>query len=155
MKSIHLVLIGKLKDKSILSLELDYIKRIKSFNFTIHECKGHKEDIHQEIKELKNKAEQLETKFGPFKRIVLSEHGQTLSSTKLSTKIYNIFENENKNIIFFIGGAAGFTKDFINECDYQLSLSPMTFPHKLARLIFIEQLYRAETINSGHPYHKD
>jgi 23S rRNA (pseudouridine1915-N3)-methyltransferase len=155
MKDLHLIVIGKLKNKNLLGLESEYLKRIKSPKIHIHECKSFQEDIHLEEKELKNKVNQIETKFGKQKVFVLTEHGKTLSSVQLSQKVFQTLENDQCGICFLIGGAAGFTKEFIKNSDYQLSLSPMTFPHKIARLVFIEQIYRAETIQQGHPYHKD
>lgn len=155
MKDLHLIVIGKLKDKNLLTLENDYLKRLSSPNLHIHECKSHQEDILQEIKELKNKAKQIEEKFGPQFKVVLTEHGKTLDSEKFSDLIFDTMEKQQKGICFFIGGAAGFTKEYIKENDFALSLSPMTYPHQIARLVFVEQVYRATTIFKGHPYHKN
>lgn len=58
-----------------------------------------------------------------------------------------------KNLVFVIGGAYGFSDEVYGRADYKLSLSPMTFSHQLARLLFLEQLYRAQTIIRGEPYH--
>lgn len=154
MRDLHLIVIGKVKDKNLLSLESDYLKRIKSPKLHIYECKGHQENIDLEVKELMNKVEQIKSKHGNQYLVALTEHGKTMSSDKLSDFVYDVVENRQQGICFLVGGAAGFPKEFLNQCDYKLSLSPMTFPHKIARLIFVEQIYRAQTIKSGHPYHK-
>ncbi len=152
MAKAHLVLIGKLKDKNYIHLESDYIKRFNKLQFKIHECKSYQENVSHEMRELDNKIKTLSK--GPTKVFVLSEHGPTYKSTKFSKLIFDEIEKA-KDIIFVIGGAAGFNKDFKDKYPDHISLSPMTLPHQMARLIFIEQLYRAETIFSGHPYHKD
>ncbi|EQC44828.1 23S rRNA (pseudouridine(1915)-N(3))-methyltransferase RlmH [Bacteriovorax sp. Seq25_V] len=155
MKDLHLVVIGKLKDKNILALENDYLKRLKSPSLSIYECKGHQEDIEAEVKELKQKCKAIEDKHGRQYIVALTEHGKTMTSDKLSEFIFDVIENKQCGVTFLIGGAAGFPKDFLEECDYKLSLSPMTYPHQLARLLFVEQVYRAKTIYDGHPYHKN
>ncbi len=70
-----------------------------------------------------------------------------------SFEFAKIFEN-NANINFFIGGAYGFEKEFLNKCDRVISLSSLTFSHKIAKVILYEQIYRAYTIINSHPYHK-
>jgi 23S rRNA (pseudouridine1915-N3)-methyltransferase len=155
MKDLHLIVIGKLKDKNLIALENDYLKRVKAPKLHIHECKGHKENIDIEVKELQSKVDQIKSKYGNQHIVALTEHGKTMSSDKLSNYLFNVLENDQKGICFLIGGAAGFPKSFLATCDFQLSLSPMTYPHKLARLLFVEQVYRAQTIKQGHPYHKN
>lgn len=155
MKDFHLIVIGKLKDKNLIALESDYHKRINFPKLYIHECKGHKENIDLEVKELLNKVESIKAKHGKQHIVALTEHGKTFTSDKLSHYVYETMENRQCGICFLIGGAAGFPKDFLKAVDYQLSLSPMTFPHKIARLVFVEQLYRAQTIKQDHPYHKN
>ncbi len=81
--------------------------------------------------------------------IALHPDGKLLDSFEFS----KIFEN-NTNINFFIGGAYGFEKEFLNKCDKVISLSPLTFSHKIAKVILYEQIYRAYTIRNNHPYHK-
>lgn len=61
------------------------------------------------------------------------------------------YKNE---VIFFIGGAYGFEKDFLDKCNYSISLGKITLSHKLVKLLLLEQTYRALSINNNHPYHK-
>ena len=84
--------------------------------------------------------------------VTLNENGQSFTSKQLATKLLN---SHNQNIIFVIGGALGVTPSLNNLASWQLSLSPLTFPHEIARLLLIEQIYRAKTITQGGPYHKD
>jgi 23S rRNA (pseudouridine1915-N3)-methyltransferase len=60
-----------------------------------------------------------------------------------------------KRIVFIIGGPWGFSEDVYRRADYKMSLSKMTFPHQLVRLLFLEQLYRVFTIIKGEPYHHE
>ena len=85
--------------------------------------------------------------------ICCDEQGENLSSEKLSKKIKYIQEN-HKNLVFLIGGANGHHDKTKKNSNYLLSLSKLTFPHSLARLILIEQIYRANSILNNHPYHK-
>lgn len=155
MKDNHVIVIGKLKDKHLLTLENEYLKRINFPKLHVHECKAHQENIDLELKELLNKVESIKSKFGNQFIVAMTEHGKTCDSEKLSSFIYDIIETQQKGVCFLIGGAAGFPKEFLKTVDYQLSLSPMTFPHKIARLVLIEQIYRAQTIKQDHPYHKN
>ena len=83
--------------------------------------------------------------------VTLNENGQSFTSKQLATKLLT---SHNQNITFVIGGASGLTSSLNNLASWQLSLSPLTFPHEIARLLLIEQLYRAKTITQGGPYHK-
>lgn len=58
------------------------------------------------------------------------------------------------DVRFFIGGAYGFSNEFLKKCDKRISLSSLTYAHKIAKLVLFEQIYRALAINSNHPYHK-
>ena len=60
-----------------------------------------------------------------------------------------------KRIIFVIGGPYGFSGEVYDRADYKISLSKLTFPHQLVRLLFLEQLYRAFTVIKGEPYHHE
>ena len=150
MKEVHLIVIGKLKEKNILELEGDYKKRIKGFKLLIHELKSADDDVVQESLQVKKKIDSLSS--NP-KVIILSEWGEIKTSEEFSNVLYKDFENHDK-LFFVIGGAAGHGPHILERPHKKLSLGKMTYPHKLARLLFIEQLYRAETIKDGHPYSK-
>lgn len=87
--------------------------------------------------------------------ILLDENGQSMDSRGFAGYLDQLRNRSPRRLIFIIGGAYGFAPD-IRELSYgSLSLSPMTFNHQLARLVFLEQYYRALTILKGHPYHHD
>jgi 23S rRNA (pseudouridine1915-N3)-methyltransferase len=86
--------------------------------------------------------------------VMLDRRGGQVSSEELSQLITK-WEDEGRNhITFMIGGPLGFSEDVLPQADFVMSLSKLTFPHDLARLILLEQLYRAFTIKSGTGYHK-
>ena len=83
--------------------------------------------------------------------ISLSEEGKQFNSIELTSLLLNF---KNKKIIFLIGDADGISSDVKKQSDLLLSLSLLTFPHELARLILLEQIYRALSISSNSPYHR-
>ena len=83
--------------------------------------------------------------------ICLTEEGQSFNSIELTSLLLNF---KNKKINFLIGDADGIPSDIKNKSNLLLSLSPLTFPHELARLILIEQIYRAVSISNNSPYHR-
>ncbi len=85
--------------------------------------------------------------------ICLDEHGQTMTSPKLATRLQTWFEHPAKAPCFVIGGAYGLDRTVLDRADIKLSFGPMTFPHELARVMLFEQLYRAGTILKNIPYH--
>lgn len=85
---------------------------------------------------------------------VLERTGKAVSSEQLAAKIRNWMERGEREICFLIGGSGGHSADVLERADIKLSFGPMTWPHQLARVMLLEQLYRAWAILSGHPYHK-
>ena len=83
--------------------------------------------------------------------ICLTEEGQSFNSIELTSLLLNF---KNKKINFLIGDADGIPSDIKDKSNLLLSLSPLTFPHELARLILIEQIYRAVSISYNSPYHR-
>lgn len=87
--------------------------------------------------------------------ILLDEHGKEYRTIDFAVWLDKQFMLSKKRIIFIIGGAWGFSDEVYRRADQKLSLSRMTFPHQLVRLLFLEQLYRAFTIIKGEPYHHE
>ena len=83
--------------------------------------------------------------------ICLTEEGQSFNSIELTSLLLNF---KNKKINFLIGDADGIPSDIKDKSNLLLSLSPLTFPHELARLILLEQIYRAISISNNSPYHR-
>jgi len=89
------------------------------------------------------------------KHIVLDERGATLSSMRFSEQLALWRDDGINNTAFFIGGADGHTDLLRESADLMLSFGKATWPHALARIMLCEQIYRAITISSGHPYHRE
>lgn len=151
MKDLHLITVGRLGDKKIEELEADYYKRLTSPKLQIHEVRAYSEDKAKEAKEVGAKIDELSKNDNPY-IVLLAENGKQFTSIDFSKWLFSL--NERQSIIFIIGGAAGHGEAVIKRSHFKLSLSEMTYPHKLARLLFVEQIYRAQTIKAGHPYNK-
>ena len=136
-----IIAVGKIKKKWIQEGIDMYLKRLPGLE--VIEIKDNNQTKEENtIREIISKNEIL---------VTLNENGQSFTSKQLAKKLLN---SHNQNIIFVIGGALGLAPSFNNLASWQLSLSPLTFPHEIARLLLIEQLYRAKTIAQGGPYHK-
>lgn len=85
--------------------------------------------------------------------VVLDEHGSALDSVQLSSFIEKQSFRSTKNLVFAIGGAYGFAPALLEKAHFVWSLSPLTFPHQLVRVILAEQIYRACTILRNEGYH--
>ncbi len=137
-----IIAVGKIKKKWIQEGIEMYLKRLPGLKvIEIKDNNQSKEEY--TIKEMIRKNEIL---------VTLNEKSQSFTSKQLATKLLN---SHNQNIIFVIGGATGLPSSLNNFASWQLSLSPLTFPHEIARLLLIEQIYRAKTIIKGGPYHKE
>ncbi len=83
--------------------------------------------------------------------VALCEEGEALASVQLAERLEKF---GSERLAFVIGGADGLSKELKASSHWQLSLSPMTFPHELARLLLVEQLYRAQSILQNSSYHR-
>jgi len=143
--------IGKTKDKHWKALQEDYLKRLSHF-------------VKYDIVEIKDSAKH-ETKEDEGKRILahlnqnsftvlLDVEGKSLSSHELSGLIEEWQIRGKKEITFLIGGYEGVSAEVAEMASFRLSLSFLTFTHEMARVVLVEQLYRAYSIINGFPYQK-
>jgi 23S rRNA (pseudouridine1915-N3)-methyltransferase len=151
MRDLHLIVVGKLNDKNIEELEKDYFKRLTNPKLHIHEARAHSEDLAREAREVLAKIDDISKNENPF-IVLMMEKGKQFTSVDFSKWLSGI--NDRQSVVFVIGGAAGHGEEAIKRAHFKLSLSELTYPHKLARLLLIEQIYRAQTIAAGHPYNK-
>jgi 23S rRNA (pseudouridine1915-N3)-methyltransferase len=86
--------------------------------------------------------------------VALDEHGKYWNSIELSSQLESWLAGQSE-VVFLIGGADGLSEAVIKRADRVWSLSPLTLPHALVRVLLAEQLYRAWTLVQGHPYHRD
>jgi 23S rRNA (pseudouridine1915-N3)-methyltransferase len=147
--------VGKLRTPYWEAAQEEYARRLKRYaSLTISETKdalgkGFSEDI---AKEREGKS-LLEKSAAARWRIALAPAGRGCTSEAFAQKLQQWFERHG-HIAFLLGGPAGLPEGTLNACDESLSLSAMTFPHELARILFLEQLYRAFTILKGEKYHR-
>lgn len=142
---VTLLAIGKIKG-AYAELCSDYAKRMSS-NFQVKEltAASQKAEGAALLAALPDKA---------F-LVLLDERGKDLSSRDLADKFQSWQEQGHLNLVFMIGGADGHTDAVKQRADFILGLGNKTWPHKMARLMLLEQLYRAQQISIGHPYHRD
>lgn len=150
---IHLVTVGRLKDKNLAALNADYEKRISHYlpfeTHAVREGKGPE----SQVKAAEAAALKSVIPEGAHV-ILLDEHGKHSTSVELADQLQNLMNRSTRHVAFVIGGAAGLDPEWLNTADAKLALSAMTLPHDIARLILVEQIYRACTILRGEPYHK-
>ncbi len=87
--------------------------------------------------------------------VALDERGKDLSSRDFAARLSGWEDQGIAALVFVIGGADGLTDELRARADFVLSFGRLTWPHRLARLMLLEQIYRAKQINAGHPYHRD
>lgn len=87
--------------------------------------------------------------------VLLDEGGTQFTSRQFAQFFVKMSSTGTRRVVFVIGGPYGFSADVYARANHKVSLSPMTFSHQMVRLIFVEQLYRAQTILRGEPYHHD
>lgn len=155
---IKLICVGKTKETYLKHGIEDYLKRVRRYTpleyVEVKAGKRSKKSYEPDVQQ--RECEAIRKALTPKEfLIVLDERGQPYSSVELAEFISRCQVRGNIKILTFVtGGATGFTKTFLNEADVVLSLSRMTFPHQICRLLLLEQLYRAYTIIAGESYHK-
>lgn len=87
--------------------------------------------------------------------VLLDERGKDMTSRDFAAHMEKWHERGTPELVFIIGGADGVTPDVRARADFSLGFGRLTWPHRLVRVMLLEQLYRAQQINSGHPYHRD
>jgi 23S rRNA (pseudouridine1915-N3)-methyltransferase len=149
---------GKTTDNNISEVADNYASRINKYSvfevITIPDMKNTRNMSVQEqkIKEGKKIIQAINTSDYV---ILLDEKGKEYRTVEFSGLMEKTFMLPKKRVIFVIGGPWGFSEDVYSRSDLNMSLSKMTFPHQLVRLLFLEQLYRVFTIIKGEPYHHE
>ncbi len=144
MQPIKIIAVGKIRNRHIGALITDFTKRIQH-------------DVKLEILETRDSSRQAEGKkmIDILKKesgavIALSQEGKACSSEQLADQL----RRANRKLIFIVGGPDGLSRELKSCASQIMSVSLMTFPHEIARLLLLEQLYRAISINLNRKYHK-
>lgn len=149
--NITVIAIGRNKSKDIQSIANEYLKRLP-WNVKIFELES-KEREEKRMKEDEGKLILSKISSADFV-IALEEKGREFDSPKFAEYVQKLQLQGNSKIKFVIGGASGIAEEVRKRADLVLSLGKMTYPHQLARILLLEQLYRAWTILENRSYHK-
>jgi 23S rRNA (pseudouridine1915-N3)-methyltransferase len=143
--------VGKTRDANWKALQDEYLRRLSHFvKYEISEVKDAQGTDSVDIEGNDLLAKTNQSSFV----VLLDVKGQHLSSHELAAELEKWQNRAHKEIVFLIGGAKGVSSKVAERANFKLSLSFLTFTHEMARVMLIEQLYRAFTINKGFPYQK-
>lgn len=149
---IEIISCGRLKKGSLKDLLDEYKGRIR-WSLTLHEIESrYREPENQQSDEERKILEKLNSHAFV---VVLDERGNGLKSLDFAKTIENLQNTGESHLQFIIGGAEGLTDAVRNKANLLLSFGQQTWPHMLARIMLLEQIYRAQQILAGHPYHRE
>lgn len=160
MLGVTLICVGKMKEKHYISAFQEYQKRLGAFcRFELIEISEQRLSENPTEKEisagLEKEAAEIEKKIPAGAAVVaMCVEGTQKSSTELAAQLQFWANSGVSRICFLIGGSFGMSSRIKERADLRLSVSKMTFPHHLFRVMLAEQIYRAFTINEGSRYHK-
>ena len=160
MFDITLIVMGKLKEKFYLTAAAEYEKRLKGYcSFKIIELPEHRlpeDPSPAEIQAgLDKEAELIFQKIPKGAWLcIFTPEGKILSSEEFADKLKDVKNSGKSSAAFLIGSSFGISQKVKDKADFKLSMGKMTFPHHLARIMVLEQIYRAEAIQAGSKYHK-
>ena len=160
MQRVSIICVGKMKEKFYIDAAAEYVKRLSRFcKLEIIELPEDRlpEDPSQAQIDaaLAKEAEAIRAKLPPSAYIIaMCVEGKTRSSEELSQLMAQSANQGGSHLVFLIGGSFGLHPSVKALAAVRLSMSPMTFPHHLARVMLLEQIYRAYQINAGSKYHK-
>ena len=160
MLSIHMICVGKLKEKFYREAVEEYTKRLGGYCrlnlLELPEQKLPQTPSQGEIAAaLEKEADLIRSKIPASSALIaMCVEGKEKSSEELADLFLTLEQSSDKHIVFVIGGSYGLHPSIKQAARVRLSMSPMTFPHHLARVMVLEQIYRAFKINEGSSYHK-
>lgn len=160
MLSVTLLCVGRLKDRFFEDASDEYLKRLKAYaKVTVCEVKAQELSQDPGAAEteaaLEKEAAELIKKIPAGAKVVsMCIEGRSFSSEELASFMDTTATGGCSHIVFIIGGSYGLAERIKKMSDVKMSMSKMTFPHRLARVMLLEQIYRAFKINAGEKYHK-
>ena len=154
---IKIIALGKIKEKYLKSGIDEFLKRLTPYaSVSVVELNPIEiKDENLKDKILLDEGEKILSNIKPLDFVITLEiEGQQFSSEDFAQKIKDLTNNGTQEIVFGIGSSCGIGKNVSTRANLKMSMSKMTFLHEFARLILIEQIYRAFKINKGEKYHK-
>ena len=158
--AVSIICVGKLREKYFADAAQEYLKRLKRLMpVNVIEIPDEPEPAQPSDKlnetVMKREGEKILAKIGQQDYVIaMCIDGKQFESTELADKLEGLFTQGRSHITFLIGGSLGLHPDVIRRANERMSMSKMTFPHQLARVMLLEQLFRAAKINAGERYHK-
>ena len=155
--NIKIIAVGKIKEKYFEDAISEFTKRLGGFcSFSIIEIPAESiKDENLAQKYMKIEAEKILAQIKQQSFVITMEiEGKELSSIDFAQKLKQWSNDGHSEIVFIIGGANGLHQNIRNISNFKLSMSKMTFPHQIARLNLVEQIYRAFKINNNEAYHR-
>ncbi len=145
--------VGRIKAGPLADLQSEYVKRLGG-SIAIKEVEERRA-LPAEQRRARESDLLLATLPEDAVVVALDERGNTLASTAFAERLQRWQTDGVKTLAFVIGGAGGLARPVVERAGLSLSLGAMTWPHLLARILLLEQLYRAQQILNGHPYHRE
>ena len=158
--AVTIICVGKLRERFFADAAEEYLKRLKRIMpVSVIELPDEPEPAQpsEKLNEavMKREGEKMLSRIGAQDHVIaMCIDGRQYESTELAGKIQNLFTQGKSNLTFLIGGSLGIHPDVLKRANERMSMSKMTFPHQLARVMLLEQLFRAAKINAGERYHK-
>ncbi len=151
---LHLVAVGRVSDPALRAACADYAARVhRMWSLEVHEVRSPSGRFSPAERMRREGERLLQALPESALTVALTRGGRSETSEGFARRLAD-WQATDRTITFVIGGADGLDPRVHQRCQLALSLSPLTFPHELARLVLLEQLYRAGTILRGTPYHK-
>lgn len=157
---VTIICVGKLRERFFADAADEYLKRLKRIMpVSIVELPDEPEPAQpsEKLNEavMKREGERMLARIGQQDYVVaMCIDGRQYESAELAAKLQTLFTQGKSHITFLIGGSLGMHPDVLKRANERMSMSKMTFPHQLARVMLLEQLFRAAKINAGERYHK-
>ena len=153
---IQITALCKTKDSSFLTLEQEYLKRFSSsWKVGVRELGGEKFLKHSPSEQCRYHSELLQKSLDPSQALILLDEGGKEHTTQGFQQLLRIVSREGaQRMVFAIGGPQGWSDELKRSVQHSLSLSKMTMPYQLARVVLIEQLYRVYALQNHIPYHR-
>ena len=160
MLKINIIAIGKLKEQYLRDASSEYLKRLSAFcKMTVTELEPERLPDNPNPSQidtcLNNEAAKIISAIPNGAYIIpMCIEGKHIDSVELSVKLQDVALSGDSTVCFIIGGSYGLSDKVKQKANFKLSMSKMTFPHQLARIMLLEQIYRAFKISQGGTYHK-
>ncbi len=152
MKKIDIIACGRMRNSPFVELAEMYMKRS---DWPVHFIEIESKHKEQKTMQRDENARILDSIDTQAVIVALDERGKEFKSLDFAKKLENLMLDGHNHIQFILGGADGLLPEVKEKCDFLMSFGRQTWPHMLARVMLLEQIYRSQQIIKGHPYHRE